>query len=84
MAQAQKKPSDVLGFRMRCTSFQACPMCYGCRNYRSDIPECQQCTVRRKRDICDTSRHRDDLIAKMVLRPSMKVDKVEFKSKQEG
>ena len=80
----QKKPSDVLGAKMMCTSFQQCPLCYGCRSYRTDIPECQKCAVNRKKNICDTNKHKADLISKMVLRPSMKIDNVKFKSYKGG
>lgn len=77
----QKQPSDVLGFRSSCVNFIQCPICYGCRNYRDEDPDCANCTIHKKRDICDTKKHRADLISKMVLRPRIKIPNIEFKSK---
>lgn len=80
----QKQQSDVRGVQIKCVNFIGCPMCYGCRNYNSADPDCAECTVNRKKNICNTNTHRSDLISKMVLRNRIVVDNIEFKSKQGG
>ena len=77
----QKQPSDVRGHFTGCVNFVKCPICYGCRAYRSDIPDCQECMKNSKRDICNTNLHKSDVIANMVLKEKIKIDNVEFKSK---
>lgn len=79
--QKQKQASDVRGAQIKCVNFVSCPMCYGCRSYRSTDPDCKECESNRKLNICNTNTHRSDLISKMVLRNRFKVQDVQFKSR---
>lgn len=78
----QKKPSDVRGVEIKCTAFCACPMCYGCRNFRSDSPDCQLCLPEKKKNICDTTRHKTKVVANMVTKSRIRIDNITFNSKQ--
>lgn len=81
MAKA-KSPSDVRGAKIRCINYEKCPICYGCRNYNSIDPECAKCATKRKYNICDTIKHKSDIIANFISRPQINLsESVEFKSK---
>lgn len=84
MATPQKQPSDVRGVQIKCTMFAACPMCYGCRNFRSDSPDCQECLPEKKKNICKTDTHRSDLVNKMMSKNRIKLNGIQFKSNQGG
>ena len=74
----QKRPEDVLGYQKRCPEFVQCPVCYGCRNARSEM-RCNECR-QHKGSVCDTKKHREDLIVQLIKRPTIKVDKpIRFK-----
>lgn len=74
MSREAKQPNHVLGKRTNCINFAQCPMCYGCRSYSTSNIECEKCTVNRKRDICNTSLHRSDLIEKLICRDEIKIE----------
>lgn len=77
-----KNPGSALGNEIKCPSFTMCPLCYGCRAYRTDLDECIECAEDVKNNICNRSLHRVDLISKMILKSEIKItDKdVSFKS----
>ena len=76
-----KTPSHVTGVKVQCVNYIKCPLCYGCRNYREIDPDCLRCTTNRKRDICNTNKHKTELIAKMILRPKIRFDEpITFKN----
>jgi hypothetical protein len=79
--QKQKTPDDVRGFKVKCVNFVKCPMCYGCRNYRSIDLDCAKCMENKKINVCNTNLHKSDLIAKMIMKDKIKLpDDVQFKS----
>jgi hypothetical protein len=70
-----KTANDALGARKKCMNFQMCPMCYGCRNYRSNDDACSECASTNKKDnICNTDLHKTDLIAKFITKSRIKLD----------
>ena len=79
-----KSPKDVLGFQINCPSYTMCPLCYGCRNYRSDLDECKKCATNFKQNICNTKLHKSNLIAKMILKNEIEIkEKVNFINENE-
>ena len=68
-----KKPSDVLGYQMDCPDFDQCPFCYGCRAYDEKYIKCRRCAQNKKKNTCNTQRHRPDAIAKMLTRTNTKI-----------
>lgn len=65
-----KKPSDVRGVRIACPMFEQCPLCYGCRAFDSTYEECRKCEdENKKQNVCNTHKHRSDLLARMITRP---------------
>lgn len=68
----QKIPQDVLGYQINCPDFCQCPICYGCRSYDPKYIKCLKCGRKRK-NICDTSKHREDLLAKMITRTTINI-----------
>jgi hypothetical protein len=76
-----KTPHDVLGVKKRCINYIKCPLCYGCRNYRGIDPSCAECARNKKDNICNTDKHKPDLIAQFITKDRIKITKqVEFKS----
>lgn len=67
----QKIPQDVLGYQIRCPNYIKCPLCYGCRNYNPSYLKCAKCNQNRKKNICDTNKHKENLIAKMITRETI-------------
>lgn len=66
---AIKKKSDPAGYQHRCHEFTQCPLCYGCRNYNPSRMKCVKlCGENKKKNVCNTTKHKADLIAKMVER----------------
>ena len=66
---------DVRGSRTKCVNYQPCPLCYGCRRYSSIDPECQECLKEdKKKNICNTNLHRDEVTAKMISKNNIKLD----------
>ena len=63
-----KSKSDVQGVKMKCPNFVQCPLCYGCRAYNSADLVCRICAKNKKKNICNKSIHKDDLIAKFIQR----------------
>lgn len=64
-----KTVHDVRGSKINCLNFIKCPLCYGCRNYNSQDPDCQIClSENKKMNLCNTQLHRSDLISKMITK----------------
>lgn len=64
-----KVPSDVKGYDTQCPNFMQCPMCYGCRNYDPNIIKCvERCGGNMKQNVCNTQRHKEELIAKFITK----------------
>jgi hypothetical protein len=77
----QKTPNDVLGVRKQCINYQMCPICYGCRNYRHDDPDCKNCAKDAKKNLCNTNSHRPELIDRMITKNVISMqDEVTFVS----
>lgn len=70
----QKQPEDVLGYRKRCLNYIKCPVCYGCRNYRTTDPDCETCKKSPKINICNTEIHKPGPISQLVPRPRIKLE----------
>ncbi len=69
-----KDPNDVRGQRINCYNFEKCPLCYGCRAFNSRFVKCQQCKLEnQKLNICNTKKHRADLIEKMITKEVIEV-----------
>jgi hypothetical protein len=76
-----KTPSSSRGAQIRCVNFIMCPLCYGCRNYRSDDPECENCLKDKKFNICNTDKHQPHLIASFISRSQIQIKgDIQFKS----
>ena len=72
----QKTHRDVRGWKINCLNYTMCPLCYGCRNYTSGHLKCETCKdTNEKLNLCDTGRHKADLVAKMVKREQIIVKK---------
>jgi len=66
-----KKPSDVQGYIINCIDFEPCPLCYGCRNYRTYMIKCvNRCSGNLKKDTCKTSLHTESILGRMIRRES--------------
>lgn len=73
MSKKQKTKDDVVGYIEQCLNFEACPLCYGCRNYDEGFMKCSACAVNAKQNICDTSRHKAKLVAQMIKTETIKI-----------
>ena len=71
----QKTYKDVLGWQKNCSWYEMCPICYGCRAYDSKYVRCQRCAENMKFNVCDTKKHRSDLVAMMVTRNVVDLNK---------
>lgn len=71
-----KTKNDARGAQINCVNFQLCPFCYGCRNFRSDDMECQECKrLNAKKNICNIEKHKEDIITKMIIKPKIKIQR---------
>lgn len=71
----QKNPNDVRGVRIGCPLFEQCPLCYGCRAFDPQYEECVSCeTENKKQNICNTTKHRSDLLARMITKTRIEVN----------
>ena len=61
-----KSIDEVLGFQINCPDYEPCPLCYGCRSYNPEYYKCLECSKNKKKNLCDTSKHRDGALAKML------------------
>lgn len=76
-----KERSDVRGVLIGCVNYESCPMCYGCRNYRSEDYDCVECSKEdHKFNICNKDRHQADLVSRFITKNKIVLDKVTFKS----
>lgn len=80
--QEQKGPNSSLGAKNNCINFNMCPLCYGCRDYRSTDSDCSDCYNENKQfNICNTEKHKTDLIGQFVTKNVIKSnEKINFKS----
>lgn len=80
-----KQPADVRGNFIRCPKFIQCPLCYGCRAYKSSDLDCVECTINKKRDICNVSLHTDDIVSRFITKTNYFInEEVKFKSNNDG
>ena len=71
---AQKTKDDVAGYAYKCPDYEQCPLCYGCRNYNEKYLLCVElCGEDMKKNVCNTQRHKDNLIAKMITRETIEI-----------
>lgn len=71
----KKNIGNVRGYRISCLSFEACPMCYGCRAYRQDDSECLICKEEdEKSNLCKTHIHKSYLVDKMITKNIIDLD----------
>ena len=66
---------DVRGWRIDCPRYTKCPLCYGCRAYDPSDIKCAKCRDESVKNVCDTSKHRADLLAKLIPREKIIVRK---------
>lgn len=72
-----KTKNDSRGAKYNCINFQLCPFCYGCRNYREDDPDCKECKEENaKYNICNTLKHKDAVINKMVIKQKISMEEI--------
>lgn len=65
----RKTKNSSLGARTGCIKFELCTFCYGCRNYNSSDLECLKCYEdNAKYNVCNTEKHKADLISKFIKR----------------
>ena len=70
----QKTRHDVKGWQIDCVNYEMCPLCYGCRAYNPSHVKCvNKCGDDQRANICNTQRHRADLVAKMITKESIVV-----------
>ena len=70
-----KRPQDVFGYKRQCPDFDQCPFCYGCRAYDPKYLKCQHCYEDdKKKNICNTKKHRPEAIAKMLTRQKIDLE----------
>ena len=68
----QKTRHDVKGWQIDCVNYEMCPLCYGCRAYNQSHVKCvNKCGDDQRANICNTQRHRADLVAKMITKESI-------------
>lgn len=87
-----KQPNKVRGNIVQCPNFMMCSMCYGCRNYDSRIPECQECHEdgiregeNRNYNVCNTELHESWKVNRMTSKNTIKLDgDVQFKNGNEN
>ena len=71
-----KDRNEVRGVKEGCLNFEGCPLCYGCRAYHDADPECLRCKEENeKKNLCKLSIHKPDLIAKMITKNHVTLDK---------
>ena len=58
------KRNEAKGAEINCPDFEMCPICYKCRNYS---PRMKKCVDNCSDNICDTSKHRSDLVSKLIV-----------------
>ena len=69
-----KKPEDVRGFKIDCPMYEKCPLCFGCRAFDPHYEECRNCEIdNKKQNVCNTTKHRSDLLEKMITRPVIQI-----------
>lgn len=61
-----KTKTSVSGFINRCPDYEMCPVCYGCRNFNPKYKKCLDECGTYKEDVCNTKKHRPDLITKLI------------------
>lgn len=72
--QKAKQPNDARGARIGCPMFESCPLCYGCRAFDPKYEECRNCELdNKKQNVCNTERHKSDLLSRMITRPVIEV-----------
>jgi len=74
MIQQIKTPNSVRGVQINCHNYIKCPLCYGCRNYNHEDSQCLECAKDAKNNICNTKKHRADLITKFITKESIKIN----------
>ena len=58
--------------KSNCIKYEKCPFCFGCRAYSTHDLDCQEC-AKEKKNICNTKKHRHDLINKMITKTKINV-----------
>ena len=71
-----KNIHTVLGDIIGCSSYDPCPLCYGCRNFDPSRVKCQNyCEYKNpKYNICDRYKHNDAALSMMIRRSVIKVE----------
>ena len=71
-----KTPQDVMGYKINCPDYHKCPLCYGCRSYDPSYYKCiTLCGTNQKNNICNTIKHKDKLITKMIHKTTINLNK---------
>ena len=63
-----KTPNSVLGRKINCINYQMCPLCYGCRRFSKNDPDCIECAADTKTNICNTNKHTEDIISRFITK----------------
>lgn len=72
--KTSKTVHDVLGHKIKCPSFDQCPLCFGCRAFDPKYEDCKACEKHnKKKNICVTQRHKPDLVARMIRKEVIRV-----------
>lgn len=58
------KKKVAAGKTINCPDYIECPACGGCRNYNPSFLDCLKNCKKPKQDICDTEKHKTDLLGK--------------------
>lgn len=77
MRNKQKSQADVMGTLINCKDYEPCPLCYGCRAYTPNRVKCiNKCGTDAKFNTCNVTKHRADLLARMITRERIVVRSV--------
>ena len=64
-----KTKNDVAGYKIDCSFYDPCPLCYGCKNF-GRLTKCDwECSRDTKKNVCNNKLHNPRNFAKMLHRP---------------
>ncbi len=71
----------VAGYREGCFYYDPCPICFGCRNYRTYCnSKCEiHCDEDKKNNVCKNEKHNPSNFEKLIMRPKIVINTKEEK-----
>lgn len=74
---ALRNRNSARGAQVDCINFEMCPLCYGCRNANHLDKACSLCAEDSKNNLCNIKSHKAHLIAKMITKQQVNLNKEE-------